>query len=66
MKLLSALFSHPLCSALSVRYQVSHPYKTTCKINLFVFREETGRQKILNRMVASLPLIHSALTFPST
>jgi len=54
--LLSTLFSHTfnLCSSLSLRNQVSCPYKTTGKLyssvyfNLNVFREEPRRQKILN------------------
>jgi len=42
------------------QYMCERPYKTTGKImvlclNLFVFREETGRQKTPNRMVSSIP-----------
>jgi hypothetical protein len=59
---LSTLFSNTfnLCSSLSVREQVSHPYKTTRKtVILYTLRfiDETGRQKILNWKVASIPRI---------
>jgi putative component of membrane protein insertase Oxa1/YidC/SpoIIIJ protein YidD len=46
--------------SLNVRDQVSHPYKTTGKtivfiyLNLHISRQQTGRQKILNCMVASI------------
>jgi hypothetical protein len=46
-----------------MRDQVSHPYKTTGRILLFVYsnlcipRQQAGRQKTLNRMVASIPRI---------
>jgi hypothetical protein len=49
-----------------VRDQVSHPYKTTGKIssvylNLYIFGQQTERQKILHRMMASIPRLQSAL-----
>jgi hypothetical protein len=51
--LLSTLFSHiTVCSSPSVKDQVSHPYKTTCKI-IVLYKAETTRQKILNYVVAS-------------
>jgi len=61
--LLSTLFLNTLnlCSSHSERDQISHPYKTTGKHYSFlyfkpsVFREEMGRQKILNWMAASTP-----------
>jgi hypothetical protein len=42
-----------LFSSLNAKDQVSHPYKTTGKmnfvyLNLPVFRQQVGRQKILN------------------
>jgi hypothetical protein len=52
-----------VCSSLDVRDQVSHPYKTTGKIIilytfiLHISRQQTGRQKILNCMAASIPRI---------
>jgi hypothetical protein len=52
-----------LCSFLNRRDQDSHPYKTTSKImalyifNLYIPREQAGRQKTLNRMVAGTPRI---------
>jgi hypothetical protein len=46
--LLSNLFSNTLClcSFLNVRYQVSHPYRTTGKIiyEYYVFRQQTRRK----------------------
>jgi hypothetical protein len=50
-----------LRSSLNVKNQVSHQYKTTGKIMVLqiliskVFRVETGRQKILNKMAPSVP-----------
>jgi hypothetical protein len=54
--LLCTLFldTHNLCSSLSVRDQVSHPYKTTGKImffiyfNLYVFTEQTTVRRVFN------------------
>jgi hypothetical protein len=61
--LLSTLFPNTLklCSSLSVGDQVPHAYKTTGKIIVFVYfnlqvlRQKMGRQKIVNRMVRSIP-----------
>jgi hypothetical protein len=68
--LLSTLFSDTLNlrSSLKMTHQVSYPHKTTDKItvlgfNLHVFRYPTGRQKILNGMVASISRIWSTLNF---
>ena len=55
---LSAIFSNTLslCSYPNMRDQVSHPYKTKGKnyssvyLNLHVLRQQTGRQKILDRI----------------
>jgi hypothetical protein len=62
--LLSTLYSHNLnlCSSLSVRDQVSHPYKTTSKlivlyIIIFKFLEWRREDKRLNRIVGSIPHI---------
>ena len=69
--LLSTLFSHTLslyCS-LNVSDQVSHPYNTTGRIivpYIFIFkffRWQTGRQKILHRMIASISWLQSVLNF---
>jgi hypothetical protein len=52
-----------LCSSLSLRDQVSHPYKTTGRImvlyilNLYIPGQQGRWQKTLNRMVASIPWI---------
>jgi hypothetical protein len=55
-------------SPLIVRDHVSRPYKTRGKIiflsyilylNLYIFGYKTGRQKILHRMIASIPLLQS-------
>jgi hypothetical protein len=49
-----------MCTSVSARDRVSHPYKTSGKIKaLYILtstfsREETGRQ-ILDRMVANVP-----------
>jgi hypothetical protein len=66
--LLRILFSNTLrlCSFLNVRDQVSYPYKTTGRImffffNLYIPGQQARWQKILNRMVASIPWIQSAL-----
>ena len=32
-------------------------------LSLFVFREQTGRQKLLHRMIANIPWLQSALNF---
>jgi hypothetical protein len=65
--LLRTLFSSTLglCSSFNVSDQVSHPYKTTGTIMVlyvltFTFSDRVGRQKTLNRMVASIPRIYSA------
>jgi len=62
---LHTMFSKSLIlySSLGVKDRVSYPYETTGKVmvflyfNLYVFREETGRQETLKRMVASIPQI---------
>jgi hypothetical protein len=67
----STLFSNILSlhSSLNVRDQVSHPYRTTGKIIVFlysnynVFRQQTRRQKVLHWMVASITRIQSPLNF---
>jgi hypothetical protein len=51
-------------SPISVRDQVSHPYKTTHKIIVqyvltFMF---LNRQKVLDRMLAGIPCIHSQIS----
>jgi len=70
--LLNTLFSNTLSlrSFLNVSDQDSHPYKTTSKIIrvlyvlIFKFFElQTGRQKILRRMIANIPWLQSALNF---
>ena len=66
--LLSILFWNTvgLRSSLSMSDQVSHPYKTTDKIiimYILIFIVLDGRQKILHRMIASIPWLHSALNF---
>jgi hypothetical protein len=63
--LLSTLFSNTLnlWSSLNVRDQVSHPYKTTSKIavlcifNLYIFRYELGKSKILNWIISGILFI---------
>jgi hypothetical protein len=56
-----------LRSSLNVTDQVSHPYKTTGRImvfvylNLYVPRQQVEGQKTVNRTVASVPGIWSAL-----
>jgi hypothetical protein len=69
--LLSTLFSNtfnPLLS-LNVSNQVSHPYKTTCKmivlyiLILIYLDRKIGRQKILHRMIENFPWFQSALNF---
>jgi hypothetical protein len=55
-------------SSLNVTDQVSHPYRTRGKIIvlyilIFVFRQQTGRQKVLYWMVASITRIQSPLIF---
>jgi hypothetical protein len=60
--LLNTLFSKTLslCSSPKVKDQISHPYSTTGKITIFVyfnlqiFWYETGRQKILDWIIASI------------
>jgi len=65
---LSTLFSNTLFlrSFLNVSDQVSHPYKTTDKIIvlyilIFVFLDQTEKQKILLRMIASILWLQTAL-----
>jgi hypothetical protein len=60
--LLRTLFSNTLRlrSSLNVRDQVSHPNKTTGRImvldfNLYIPGQQTGREKTLDQMVASIP-----------
>jgi hypothetical protein len=65
--LLNTLFSNTLslCFSLNVRGQISHPYRTIGKIicNFYVFREQTRRQEVVDRMVASITRIESHLNF---
>jgi hypothetical protein len=69
--ILSTLFSNilNLCSSLNVRDQVSHPYRTTGNIILLYslilcfFLYQTRRQKVLDRMLASITRIQSHPTF---
>jgi hypothetical protein len=49
-----------------VRDQVSHPHKTSDSrgflyFDLYVPRQQAGREKTLNRTVANVPWIYSAL-----
>jgi hypothetical protein len=51
-----------LRSSPKVRDQVSHPYSTTSKITalyvlIFRFWYETGRQKIMDRIITNIPSI---------
>jgi hypothetical protein len=62
--ILSTLLSNTLnpCSSLNMKDQVSYLYKKRIKLYsvyfiLRVFRQQTGRQKIQNCMVASIPRI---------
>jgi hypothetical protein len=66
--IIRTLFPSPLslCYYLGVRYQVSHPYKTTGRIVVlyilaFTFLDSRREDKRLNRMVASIPWIYSLL-----
>jgi hypothetical protein len=45
--LLKIIFSNTLslCSSLSVRYQVSHPYKTVTVLYIFYLTDKMGKQK---------------------
>jgi hypothetical protein len=53
-----------LCSSFIVRDKASHLYKTTGKITvLFISGQQTGRQKTLRWMIASIPCLQSALYF---
>jgi hypothetical protein len=64
--LLSTIFSYTLSlrSSLSEKDQVSHSYKTTGKITvLYIFGQQTGRQKILYRKFARIPWLQTALNF---
>jgi hypothetical protein len=52
------------CSALNVRDQVSHPYRTPDKIIVFyIFRQQTRGQKVLGWTVASINGVESSLNF---
>ena len=69
------LHSTPFSSSLSLRSslnvsdQVSNPHKnnrqnySSVYLNLYIFGQQTGRQKILHRMIASIPRLQSSLTF---
>jgi len=68
--LLNTVFSNNLSlrSSLNVGDQISHPYQTRIKIipssvylNLHIFGKQTGRQKILHRMITNIPWLQSAL-----
>jgi hypothetical protein len=68
--LLSILFWNTLslCFLLSVTNQASHPYKTAGKITvlyilIFIFLDTKLEDKILHWMIASIPLVQSALNF---
>ena len=68
--ILNTLFPNTfsLRSSFNVSDQVSHPYKTTGKncsvyLTLYIFGQNTGRQKILHQMIASIPWLHSSLSF---
>ena len=71
--LLSTLFSHNLSLRSSLRLgdQVSQPYKaaeinySSVCLNLYVFRFQTERKKILHRKIASVPWLQSAYNFLS-
>ena len=41
--------------------QSERPNYSSVFINFYIFREQTGRQKILHRMIASIPWLQSAL-----
>jgi hypothetical protein len=58
----SSLTPLTLCSSVNVRDQVSHPHKNWQNygfvyFKLYIPRQQTGRQKTLDRMVASIPRI---------
>jgi hypothetical protein len=68
--LFSTLFSNTLSLRffLSVRDQVSHSCKqqqnySSVYFNLYIFGYESGRQKILHRMIASIPWFQTDLNF---
>jgi hypothetical protein len=49
-----------LSSSIITNDQISHPYKnrqnySTVYRNFYIFGYQTGRQKILQRMIASIP-----------
>jgi hypothetical protein len=52
-----------------VRDQISHPYQTTgkitvlYKINLYIIEKKTGKQKILDQKVATIPDVQLAVSF---
>jgi hypothetical protein len=62
----SSLLGPNILLFLNVRDQVSHPYKTTGRIMVlciltFTFLESRREDRRLNRMVASVPRIQSAV-----
>jgi hypothetical protein len=66
--IISTLFSITLslCSSLNVKDQLSHPYITTDKYSIFqfvVFRQHRIRQKVLDKMAASITWIQPLLNF---
>ena len=68
--LLNTLFSNTLSlrSSLNASDQVSHPYKSNRQnysyiyLNLYILAQQTGRLRIPDRMMASIPCHQSALS----